>query len=51
MDIRKQMNGIKRIIRHLERTEYSRSDGQCRELIKTNKKKPAQTERADNSAK
>ena len=44
------MNGIKRIIRHLERTEYLRSDGQCRELIKTNKKKPAQTERADYSA-
>ncbi len=44
------MNGIKRIIRHLEGTEYSRSDGQCRELIKTNKKKPAQTERADYSA-
>jgi hypothetical protein len=51
MDIRKQMNGIKRIIRHLERTEYSRSDSQSRERIKTNKKKPAQTERADNSAK
>jgi hypothetical protein len=45
------MNGIKRIIRHLERTECSRSDGQYRELIKTNKKKPAQKERADNSAK
>ena len=44
------MNGIKRIIRHLERTEYLRSDGQCRELTKTNKKKPAQTERADYSA-
>ena len=44
------MNGIKRIIRHLERTEYSRSDGQCRGLIKKNKKKPAQTERADYSA-
>lgn len=44
------MNGIKRIIRHLERTEYSRSDVQCRELTKTNKKKPAQTERADYSA-
>ena len=44
------MNGIKSIIRHLERTEYLRSDGQCRELIKTNKKKPAQTERADYSA-
>jgi len=43
------MNGIKSIIRHLERTEYLRSDGQCRELIKTNKKKPAQTERADYS--
>lgn len=44
------MNGIKRIIRHLERTEYLRSDDQCRELTKTNKKKPAQTERADYSA-
>lgn len=44
------MNGLKRIIRHLERTEYSRSDSQSRELTKTNKKKPAQTERADYSA-
>lgn len=44
------MNGIKRIIRHLVRTEYSRSNGQCKELTKTNKKKPAQTERADYSA-
>ena len=44
------MNGIKRIIRHLERTEYLRSDGQCREQTKINKKKPAQTERADYSA-
>lgn len=44
------MNGIKRIIRHLERTEYLRSDGQCRGQTKINKKKPAQTERADYSA-
>lgn len=44
------MNGIKRIIRHLVRSEYSRSDSQCRDRIKTNKKKPAQTERADYSA-
>ena len=44
------MNGIKRIIRHLVRTEYSRYDSQCRVLTKTNKKKPAQTERADYSA-
>ena len=32
------------------RTEYSRSDSHCKELTKTNKKKPAQTERADYSA-
>ena len=50
MDIRKQEDGIGEIIRHLVRSEYSRSDSQYRGLIKTNKKKPAHIERADYSA-